>query len=1117
MALQFIFGSSGSGKSHSLYRNIITEAMAHPDRNYIVLVPEQFTMQTQKDLVMAHPEHAILNIDVQSFGRLAYRVLEETGGNTREVLDDEGKSLILRKIAGDCEEELTVLKGNLKKQGYISEVKSVISEFTQYDIKEEEIERMMEEAGEGSFLYYKLADIKRVYRGFYEYLEEKYITKEEILDVLCGQAAQSEILKGSVLALDGFTGFTPVQNRLMREFLKICREVKVTVTIPPEEDAYTYRGPYELFALSKEMTAKLLRICKENRIQVKDAVVLSDTVPYRFRENQPLAFLEKRLFRYRREVWMKEQDRIAVHCAADPKRETEFAAQEIRRLVRTNQYRFRDIAVIASDLASYADDIRTVFERYEIPVFMDQKRSILLNPFVEYVRSAVSMVEKGFTDEGVFRFLRTNLTGFSFEEVDELENYVIALGIRGYKKWQSAWVRKMKGMDEEGLNRVNHLRVRFVEKVDGLVQILRKPEKTVLDITEAIYGFLVKEELWKKIKEQEEGFEKQGKMALAKEYSQVYRIVMDLFDKFAMLLGEENVSLSEYCGLLDAGLQEAKVGIIPPGTDEVVAGDIERTRLKDVKALFFLGANDTLLPGKLGSGGILSEYDREKMRAAKLELSPGGKEKAYVQKFYLYMNLTKPTDRLYLTYSRVSADGKSLRPAFLIQDIRRMFPKLCVCQEEKRTLKETEMTERTGFQAMIRGMKEPGGMSLPEWKELYAWYRNDPSARRAAESMVDACFYRMEEDRLSPRAARLLYKDGLNKGVTRLERYAACAFAHFMAYGLRLTERQEYDFKPLDWGNIFHRAMERFAKKADKLEVPVTEIGDDIRRELVGACVEESIVDYENTVLYSTKRREYLITRMKRLVDRTVWAFLKQQEKGTFVQTGAEVTFEGGKIDRIDTCEADGRIYVKVTDYKTGSKAFDMAAFYYGIQLQLAVYMNAALELEKRRHPDKEVVPAGIFYYKMQDPVVEKMEKSGVDEAILKELRPDGLVNSDPEVLKRLDKEVSGSSLAAPFGLNKDGSVSKASKAASGKDFAYFSRYTKKKAEEIKEEIMRGKTEKNPYALGNADGCEYCPYQNICGFDERIPGCEHRNLTSWKRGEVFRMIREELDGKEEEE
>ncbi len=678
MSLQFIFGPSGSGKSHSLYQYIVEDSISHPQQNYVVLVPEQFTMQTQKDLVTAHPRRGIMNIDVLSFGRLAYRVFEEIGGDMLPVLDDVGKNLVLRKIAGDYEKELWVLKGNMKKLGYITEVKSVISEFTQYDIGENELLKVMESVGSQSRLYYKLKDIQVLYKGFTEYLRRKYITKEELLDSLSRIICQSKTLKNSVVVLDGFTGFTPVQNRLLLELMRHCRKVAVTVTMDEREDPFVYSHPYQLFALSKHMVCTLMRLAKESRIEVEDPVYRYERPVYRFRGNEPMEFLERNLFRYRTGIFGQEQDAIRIHAARTPWEESLAAAGAIRRLVREEGLRFREIGVIVSSMEAYGDYLKRAFDLYDIPVFMDHKRNILLNSFVEYIRSLLNMAQKNFSDESVFRFLRTGLAGFSSEEVDELENYVLGLGIRGYKRWQEKWLRRLKYMGEDELHRLNHCRVALVEKVDSLMFVLKQRKKTVKDITLGVYEFMVKENLQVRLKRQEEEFQAAGQLALAREYAQVYRIVVELFDKFVELLGDEPVTLEEYCQLLDAGLEEARVGVIPPSTDQVVAGDVERTRLKDIRALFFLGANDVHLPGALLRTGLLSERDREYFQKEKLALAPGGKEKAYVQKFYLYMNLTKPSERLFIYYSKVSSGGKTIRPAYLIQELRRLYPKLRV-------------------------------------------------------------------------------------------------------------------------------------------------------------------------------------------------------------------------------------------------------------------------------------------------------------------------------------------------------------------------------------------------------------------------------------------------------
>ena len=678
MALQFIFGNPGSGKSHYLYEHIIRESMKHPDTNYIILVPEQFTMQTQKELVLRHPRHGIMNIDVLSFARLAFRVLEETGNGNREILDDEGKNLIIRRLAGKKEDSLKVLKGNIKKPGYISEVKSVISELTQYNISPNGMDDMITEADESSYLAWKLKDIQVMYQAFEEYLADKYITKEEILDILSSVMDKSRMLKDSVIALDGFTGFTPLQNKVLGEMLRHCQKVMITVTMDKREDPYVLKDKYQLFALSKQMVTSLVRIAGEKKVLVEEPVCLYQEPVWRFRNAPALAFLEKELFRYSGRTYREKQSNVRIYAATNPRMEVECAAQRIRFLIRKKEYRYREIAVIASDMNLYADEIEKTFREYGIPVFMDYKRNVLLNSFVEYIRSLLAMAEQNFSAESVFRFLRTDLAGFTGEELDLLENYVLALGIRGYKKWQEKWIRRAKDTTEEDLEVLNHLRVCFVEKTEDLVFVLKQRQKTVRDVTLAICEFLEKEEIQKQVKVLENQFTEAGELALAKEYAQIYRVVMELFDKFVSLLGDERIALKEYRELLDAGMEEARIGVIPPSLDEVMAGDIERTRLKDIRALILLGVNDSLIPGNASAGGLISDRDRERFEERGIALAPGTREKSYIQKFYLYLHMTKPTEELMLTYSKVSADGKSRRAAYLIGDLKRMYTKLPV-------------------------------------------------------------------------------------------------------------------------------------------------------------------------------------------------------------------------------------------------------------------------------------------------------------------------------------------------------------------------------------------------------------------------------------------------------
>lgn len=1111
MSLQFVMGPSGAGKSHYLYDWVTREALAHPKKNYIVLVPEQFTLQTQKELVMTSPNKGILNIEVLSFNRLAYRVFEETGEINRVVLSEVGKNFVIRKVAGDKQDKLKILGGNLKKIGYISEMKSIISEFTQYDIDMKTLDDILANTKKHPNLYYKLKDIQMVYEAFQEYLRGKYITGEETLDVLAMAVPKSNLLKDSVIVLDGFTGFTPIQNRLLAGLLRVCDKMMITVTMDKRENPFVYRHPYQLFALSKQMVSSLVKLAGEAKVEMESPIYLYDRPVYRFRENEALNFLESHLFRYSTECYEKEQAALQIWCAKNPQEEMDYVAQRIRYLVRTKGYRYRDIAVLAGDVNAYSNQIEKVFAKYDLPIFMDCKRSILLNSCVEYIRSLLAMAEQNFTYESVFRYLRTGLAGITQNEVDVLENYVLALGIRGYAKWQEKWIRRYRGMEEAELAEVNRIREQFVGSIEEVMSVLKSRSKTVLDVTKALHTFFLKEELQQRVKEYQLMFEAQGELALAKEYAQVYRIVIELLDQFVELLGDERISIKEYCELLDAGLEEAKVGIIPPSMDQIVIGDVERSRIQNVKAVFLIGVNDIYIPGSSGKNGLLSEYDRERLVDAGAVLAPNAKEKTYIQKFYLYLVLTKPSNQVYLTYSKTSADGKAIRPAYLISDLMKLFNGLKV-QEVSSALRDKELTAEGGFDSIIRGLQRKHEGLEEGWQELYTWYKKHPEWSDKIEQIVEAAFYRREGSSLTQETAKALYGEMLNGSVTRLEKFSACAYAHFLIYGLRLREREMYQFQAVDLGNLFHGAVERFSKKLEQGGFTWIDVPEEMREQFVRDSVDECIVDYGNSILYSSARNEYTILRLKRMLRRTVWALTKQLEKGDFVPAGYELVFRGGKIDRVDICEDEDKLYVKVIDYKTGEKAFDLGELSYGLQMQLVVYMNAALEMQQKKHPEKIIIPAGMFYYRMKDPIVDKPAQSEeTEELILRELRPDGVVQNSEEILEHLDRGFSGTSQVIPVARTQAGGLSKTSKVLSEEEFRVISDFAKKQMNKAEKEILAGNVELKPYDLGGRTGCDYCPYHAVCGFDEKLEGHEYRKLEKLDKEEALEKMRKEVE------
>lgn len=1142
MSLQFIFGNSGSGKSTYLYQKIIEESMQRPDGNFIVIVPEQFTMQTQKDLVMAHPRGGIMNIDVLSFQRLAHRIFEEVGADQRSVLTETGKNLMLRKVAIREQERLKVLGSRMNRPGYVSEVKSVLSELMQYEVSDFELQEMERRTENRPLLNAKLEDLQVLYREFLSYRRDRFLKPEEIYDVLCQVAGESALLKNSVLAFDGFAGFTPSQIRVLEELLVCCPKVYLTVTLDARESAFGKLQEHDLFAPSRRLVQAVSEAARSaarrmggNDTMFLPPIVLGKTSLPRFKKGGALFHLEQNLFRSRRQSYGGIPDEISMHISKNPAAEVHFAARTISYLVREKDLRYRDIAVITGDLSSYNNYVKHIFPQYEIPAFVDETRQILLNPCLEFVRGALEIVQRDYAAEAVFRCLRTGMAGFSADETDELENYVLAAGIRGHRKWKKTWEYRPAQLKEEVLEKVNAYRERLVERFEPFAEKMRKKGNTLLFYATALYELLRDCEISRQLQERAAQLEADGEMGQAREYSQVYGILIRLLDEMAELLGEETMELQEFTEILEAGLSEAKVGVIPPGIDQVQVGDIRRTRLAHVKILFFLGLNDGWVPARGNDGGIVSDMERELLKENGMELAPTARENSYIQRFYLYQNLTKPSQQLYLSWCLGSSDGVVMRPSYLVSNIRRLFPKITVCEEKEPGSELWQTTTRkNGMQYFLHGLQEARmGNVMPKWKELYRNYAQDDEYRERVRKLVQAAFSGGAARQLSFSASKKLYGEVMTNSVTRLEQFAACAFAHFAMYGLRLRERELYGVKPADLGILFHRSLDLFSRRIAVSGRDWTELTEQEETILMEQCVDEVSEKYGADALHSDARSAYTINRLKRILCRSAWVLHEQLAAGSFRPSGFEVSFADagnletvnvslgghgrmhlqGRIDRIDTAQTEDAVYVKVVDYKSGMAEFDPVSFYYGLQLQLVVYLNAALEMEQRLHPERVAVPAGIFYYRMQDPVLEK--EAGADEAamrerLLKKLRPDGIINEDDEVLELLDHGFSGDSLVIPAGRKKDGSLKAASKTVTPEQFQTLSRFARRKLTQLGERMLGGEVAPDPYEADGRTPCDYCDYADVCGFDRKIPGsCPHR-LEPLGKDEVWIRMEQEL-------
>lgn len=1140
MALQFIFGGAGAGKSYYIYNNIIQQSIENPEKQYLILVPEQFTMQTQKELVTMHPRKGICNIDVLSFERLAFRVLTEMGESQRVLLEETGKSMVLRRVAQEKKKELKILGAKMDKQGYISQMKSMVSELRQYEISTEDLEDILENLASSPELYYKLQDIKTLYQGFFDYLEGSFITQEEVLDAMGRVAPLSKKLKDSVLVLDGYTGFTPIQIQLLETLLDICQEIYVTVTIAAGEDPYKMRSPHELFYLSKQTVASLLRIAKEKKISWKEYWIPEGKGTYqgRFADNPPMAFLEKNVFRYRKKKYPKPQNAVQIYEAQNPASEMEMTAGQIRRLVRTKGYRYRDFAVITGDMQVYAPAASRAFKRYEIPCFIDEKHSVFLNPFVEYLRAAVDMIVENFSYESVFRMLRCGLNDISTEEADRLENYVIAMGIRGFSRWQQEWVRSYRGENPEECVQIDRIRASLVEKWQPFYKKMKTPDASVRTYTEALYEYITANKIQEKLKEFTKNFEAEGNLSLVKEYSQIYEIVMNLLDKLVEILGDKKVRIREFKEILEAGLSEAKVGIIPPTSDQVLVGDMERTRLKDIKIVFFVGVNEGKIPKEQQAGKLLSDLNREELKGSLkergLSLAPTAKENLYTQKFYLYLNLTKPSERIYLSYSRLSSSGEAMSPSFLVAQIQKLFPD-AVREWDVPLFAESRYGALDRLSEEIRKQDR----TSPVFEELMSWFTSQKEYRELVNRLIDAAYYVNPQESISKGVAEALYGTELSNSASRLEQFAKCACSHFLSYGLMLRERVRYEFNMADMGTFLHNSLDLFARKVREQGKSWIDLEDAERDALAENCVTEVVEKSGETILLSSARNAYIINRVKRMVKRSVWALQNQLKQGEFYPALTEWAFGEkdnidslnfdlaagqklylkGRIDRIDVCQdKENHLYVKVIDYKSGTTQLDLIKLYYGLQIQLALYLNAALELEKKRFPDKIVQPAGVFYYNTKDPILNKEDvknQENPQEEILKKLKMDGICSSEPEILQKLDKNLavgkSVESFAVPVKYTAKGTFSSNSKVANQKEFAIMMEYVQDKAKKIGREILKGNTSVNPFEWKKENACEYCPYKEICGFDEKLPGYEYRKLEKDKLSNLWCLMEEEME------
>ena len=1129
MSLKFWLGGAASDKSRRLNEYILKDAAEHPDRQYLVIVPEQFGLQTQRELVLGSENHGILNIDVLSFTRFAHRISDEVGAYAADVtmLDDVGKSLLIGMIANEHKKELTVFGGDLDKPGYIDRIKSIISEFMQYGITPEKAAEMSENAAKAGrgMLAGKLGDVALLYKQFKDYIQNRYTTVEETLDLVSSLIPASDTVKNSVIAFDGYTGFTPVQNKLLGVLMEYAKEVHVALLLEDciqENDTKDKIQEHELFYLSKKTMNTLGRMADERHVIIEDSYNADKHAINNIRNSKSDIVYSKT----DKSSKLNNTHEISTHIFAgnDPNEEIGMVFTRIVDLVRTHGYRYKDIAILTGDIDGYRHPIEREFTKHDIPFFIDKTEPVLMNPFIEYIRAFLDITADNYSQTAVFRFLKSGLAGFEPEEIFMLENYCLAANIKGRKAWHESFKLKTQAVGVEELLVLNNIRERFIAKCDVFTETLSsKPVNagskfTVRQFSTALYIVIQADGIEDKLEDASDSFEDAGERKLAAEYDKIYLKIMHVLEQLCDLIPDEKVDIRGFVNLLDAGLDAIRIGIIPTGMDYVQVADLTRSRIPDVKALFIIGANDGVIPLVASSGGIINENEREFLTQndADLTLAPTVKEDIFTQQLYIYMAINKPTEHLFVSYSRLSVSGKSILPSYIVKKILNSHPHLAV--EKRPEIPEYYTDEEEAFEDLTVMLRPMIAGTLPgegcdRVKTLTKYFLSRDKYASKLTKLLEKEILRSGadmDDSIGSALAHAIYGKKINASITRLENYAKCAYAYFLKYGLSLKEREVFSFEARDMGNIFHDSMKEYAQLIQKKGFDWKNIPDDKRDALMDEAVEHVMKAYRDSKLSSSARNAYMENRIRRIMRRSAAVVCEQIKKGDFTPRYFEVDFDTikgedtlslelsdgdmmrlyGRIDRIDTCESDDGIYIRVIDYKSSRHDIDLLAVYEGRQLQLLVYLNAARQIVndkmQKEDEDKPVIPAGVLYYRMDDPMVpdkEGLAEADIEKLIMKNLCLKGLVNEDVSVVKLMDSDIESGSTILPVSLTKKGELRKSKSAISSDEFDILSAYVTSCMIKMGDEILSGNIAiPEPGINGRFTGpdCGFCPYKTIC-------------------------------------
>ncbi len=1150
MSLRFIIGRAGSGKSHTCLEQIQEKLRdSQEGTSIILLVPEQATFQYEYIVATTPGLQGTMRAQVLSFRRLAWRVLQEVGGAARAHIGELGKRMVLRRILEQRKLELKVFHRAARQPGFSNSLATTLSEFKAYRIKPGDLQRgitQLEAQGEGTALD-KLQDLHLLYGDLENFLAERFTDPDDYLNLLAERLHGSPTVQGSDVYIDGFTGFTPQEYAVIEGILTTAQRVQIALCFDPTHVKVPC-GEEEMFYLTVETYNRIKEMAGSLRLEMEPPVLLDTPVPQRFQASSALAHVEKYYF-YRPAVAYEDQAGIKLVACANRRAEVEAAAREIIRLSRDKGLRWREMVVLLRDLQEYHHVIMNVFEDYDIPVFIDHKRSVLHHPLVELIRSALETAVENWSYDPVFRYLKTDLIPLQREEVDRLENYVLAHGIRG-SRWIDGrdWIyrrqytleedQELSNQEDKELEQINNIRYRAITHLKNFTTALSKASK-VRQITTALFELLQSLQVSETLEGWAKERELQGCLSEAREYAQLWNNVLLLLDEIVEALGEEELSLDEYCRVLEEGLENLKLGIIPPGLDQVVVGTLERSRNPNVRAALVLGISDGVLPARSSDEGLISDYERDTLREMGLILAPGTRRKLFDEQFHVYTALTRSSEELYLSYPQADDEGKGLAPSQVIARMKELLPWLAeqvMPVEPAGTSGDLEFIASAGrslsyLAAKFREMKT-GQPVDPLWQDVYSWFVRQPKQGQRCGKILAGLYHINQEPRLAKGLGQRLYGSRLKASVSRLEKFTACPFAHYLSHGLRLKERGQFQLGAPDVGQFFHATLKNVVERIKEQNLDWGQLTPDQAVALTGEIVDELAPRLQNEILLSTARHRYLIRKLKRTLARAVSTLTEHAKKGSFRPLAVELGFGeqgelpplsinldencalqmSGRIDRIDCAWEGGQPYLTILDYKSGLADLKLSDIYHGLKLQLLTYLDVALTNAKQL-VNHSALPAAMLYFGVRDPLFSSsgpVSEQKAAEEMLKQLKMKGLLLADQAVIELLDRDLAGPSLLLPVGYKKDGTFTSASRVISEDQFVQLRNYLQSQLKTIGQRIVSGEIAISPYQQGQEKACRFCVFRPVCQFDPLQEDNLFRLLANRDEETLWSLIGESL-------